>query len=438
MIFDASLLFQAPAASPVSLPRTHKRPTPSTASRISCCLQQNDVSYSLEKRRTFPEPDLRRRWVHADAPQTYSSQERFLFCSYNILGDGNASKHTDLYSGKPSDLMRWDERKRLICEELRKWQADIMCLQEVDRYDDLLSFLKKGGYTGSYKRRTGVTMDGCALFWKQKVFRLLEGTCIEFKGFGLRDNVAQLFVFETRKDDSRRIVVGNIHVLFNPNRGDIKLGQIRLFLRKAHSLSEKWGGVPVLLAGDFNSTPQSAIYKFLSSSKLNLYLYDRRHLSGQIRCHPAQFFVKQRQSYAYRFFKSFWTEEELVAASGDSKCTTVEHPLKLSSSYARVKTNRRTRNPNGEPLVTSYHSKFLGTVDYLWYSDGLTPQRVLDTLPIDVLLRTGGLPTQKLGSDHLPLLCEFVFAPQRATEAQATETEDKDKALETNKLFNRR
>lgn len=58
-------------------------------------------------------------------------------------------------------------------------------------------------------------------------------------------------------------------MLFNPNRGDIKLGQIRLLLRKAHMLSKKWGGVPVVLAGDFNSTPQSAIYKFLSSSEVN-------------------------------------------------------------------------------------------------------------------------------------------------------------------------
>lgn len=25
-----------------------------------------------------------------------------------------------------------------------------------------------------------------------------------------------------------------------------------------------------------------------------------------------------------------------------------------------------TRGSSGEPLATSYHSKFLGTVDYLW------------------------------------------------------------------------
>jgi hypothetical protein len=51
-------------------------------------------------------------------------------------------------------------------------------------------------------------------------------------------------------------VVGNIHVLFNPKRGDIKLGQVRLFLEKAYKLSQEWGNIPVAIAGDLNSTPQ--------------------------------------------------------------------------------------------------------------------------------------------------------------------------------------
>jgi len=32
--------------------------------------------------------------------------------------------------------------------------------------------------------------------------------------------------------------------------------QIRFLSSKAQSLSEKWGNAPVILAGDFNSTPE--------------------------------------------------------------------------------------------------------------------------------------------------------------------------------------
>ena len=36
--------------------------------------------------------------------------------------------------------------------------------------------------------------------------------------------------------------------------------------------------------------------------------------------------------------------------------------------------------------------------------------RVLQTLPVDVLRKTGGLPSEKWGSDHLALMCELTFA----------------------------
>ena len=32
--------------------------------------------------------------------------------------------------------------------------------------------------------------------------------------------------------------------------------QMRLFLEKAHKLSQEWGCIPVVLAGDLNSMPQ--------------------------------------------------------------------------------------------------------------------------------------------------------------------------------------
>lgn len=337
--------------------------------------------------------------------------------SYNILGDKNAKKHRDLYTLVPSEYMIWDRRKKLICEELTGLDPDIICLQEVDKYYDILRIMEKAGYVGSYKRRTRDSVDGCAMFWKANKIRLLEGENIEFKEFGLRDNVAQISVFEVCKAESRRVLVGNIHVLFRPSRGEIKLGQIRLLLSKAHTLSKKWGNIPVVLAGDFNSTPQSAIYQFLSSSQLDVKLFDRRYLSGQQGYPPPQsggFQENMSRTIMLmdRLIKNNWTEKEVMTATGTASGTIVEHPLKLMSSYASVKVTKgsaQTRNSYGEPLATSFHSKFLGTVDYLWYSGDLVTTRVLDTLPLDILRKTHGLPHEKLGSDHLALVSEFAF-----------------------------
>ncbi|XVE64075.1 hypothetical protein DITRI_Ditri07aG0072200 [Diplodiscus trichospermus] len=358
-------------------------------------------------------PEIFRDWVEVQQP--LASQDRFTVASYNILGDRNASKHKDLYLNVPSYYIRWGYRKKVLCEELMGWNPDIICMQEVDKYFDLRNTMEKAGYVGSYKRRTGGNVDGCATFWKPDKFRLLERESIEFKGFGLRDNVAQLSVFEMCKAESRRLVVGNIHVLYNPSRGEVKLGQIRFLSSRARILSNRWGNVPIVLGGDFNSTPQSAIYKFLSTSELNIKLYNRRELSGQRSCHPSQVLGVNSGSRSPltimdRLLNDSWSDEEVKVATGSADSHLVVHPLKLSSSYAAVKGSTNTREFSGEPLATSYHSKFLGTVDYLWYSEGILPTRVLDTLPIDILRRTGGLPCKKIGSDHLALVSEFAFS----------------------------
>lgn len=223
-----------------------------------------------------------------------------------------------------------------------------------------------------------------------------------------------LFLRQMIEAESRKVVVGNIHVLYRPSRGEVKVAQIRLLSSRAQTLSEKWGNAPIVLAGDYNSTPQSAIYKFLSASKLNIVIHERRDLSGQRDCHPAQVLgVKRgrgtRLDLMDRVLKYSWTDEEVRVATGISECQVATHPLKLKSAYATLKASSRTRGSNGEPLATSYHLKFLGTVDYLWYTDGLAPTRVLDTVPIDILQKTCGLPCKKLGSDHLALVSEFAF-----------------------------
>ncbi|XP_023642702.1 carbon catabolite repressor protein 4 homolog 3 isoform X1 [Capsella rubella] len=371
----------------------------------------------------MPSSRIVRDWIVSDTTTPVSQgSERFTVVSYNILGVRNASHHIDLYSNVSFPYLKWGYRKRLICEELIRLNPDIICMQEVDKYFDLFSMMEKAGYAGSYKRRTGDNIDGCAVFWKADRFRVLERENIEFSQFGMGDNVAQLAVLELRKSNSRKILLGNIHVRYNPNKGDVKLGQIRSLCSKAHLLSKKWGDIPIVLGGDFNSTPQSPLYNFLASSELNIMEHDKRQLSGQKNCRPTQVletgsktsnsitFISRLRSF-FEDLNSSWTNEEIRVATGQENSYWAVHPLKLSSSYASVKGSANTRDSVGEPLATSYHSKFLGTVDYLWYSDGLVPARVLDTLPIDVLCKTRGLPCQELGSDHLALVSEFFFEP---------------------------
>lgn len=122
---------------------THPSPSVSTGS-------SNRRWYNpLKKRPLDQPPEIVRHWIDSDHP--FPSQETFTVVSYNILGDRNAFKHRDLYSNVPFSYMKWDHRRRVICNEIIGWNPDIVCLQEVDKYFDLVSIMEKEGYAGSYK-----------------------------------------------------------------------------------------------------------------------------------------------------------------------------------------------------------------------------------------------------------------------------------------------
>lgn len=101
------------------------------------------------------------------------------------------------------------------------------------------------------------------------------------------------------REESPLIVLANVHVLFNPKRGDIKLGQVvtllwklsenfilllgknstssvqvRILLETAQKLSCENGKAPILISGDFNSTPEVLADCFqISSPRVDLFFF---------------------------------------------------------------------------------------------------------------------------------------------------------------------
>ncbi|PHU24727.1 hypothetical protein BC332_09834 [Capsicum chinense] len=223
--------------------------------------------------------------------------------------------------------------------------------KEVDKYYDLPNILEKAGYLGAYKRRTGSSVDGCALFWKVDKFQLLEGESIELRqlmGSASDERMLEIWIIGWLRSGAFDLSDIKKHVSIyseldvspdfqgtdicvKPSQGDSYLGTFMCYIFQAaemlslvkldlgflsicsslggqsylvpvaggkwqaHILSEKWDHVPIVLAGDYNSTPQSPIYKFLSSSELNLMLRNRKELSGQRRCHPSQVLGLRRE-----------------------------------------------------------------------------------------------------------------------------------------------
>ncbi|MED6121821.1 hypothetical protein PIB30_033744 [Stylosanthes scabra] len=278
---------------PPPQPQPQNRQFPHPASQFRPRLPQYDHSRPAFRppQNHRPRPPDYREWELATAPPPPPRCERFIVLSYNILADYLALDHrSKLYFHIPRHILDWQWRKKNLIFELGLWSADIMCLQEVDRFNDLAEELMLKGYSGCWKMRTGNPVDGCAIFWRTSRFTLLYEEPIEFNKLGLRDNVAQICVLEFKtqngsvpssKKGSSKVVVCNIHVLYNPNRGEIKLGQVRVLIDRAKAVSELWNNAPVVICGDFNCTPKSPLYNFISEQKLDLSGIDRNKISGQ-------------------------------------------------------------------------------------------------------------------------------------------------------------
>jgi len=114
-----------------------------------------------------------------------------------------------------------------------------------------------------------------------------------------RDNIAILALLCPRYMDGSTcnntvLCVANTHLLFNKNRGEIKLLQLASLFAEIDQLKKEFivdrsskrhshgiQKIPVLLCGDFNMTPCCPLYQYISKGFLNYEQLSKKELSGQ-------------------------------------------------------------------------------------------------------------------------------------------------------------
>ncbi|XP_017040674.1 protein angel [Drosophila ficusphila] len=213
--------------------------------------------------------DFNRRWKPL---QNYKAlccthkQSTFKLVSYNILAQDLLLEHLFLYVGIPQEFLTWRRRQQNILQELIKLDSDILCLQEM-QYDHL-ALLVQGLRMGNskrlayvFKKKTGHRTDGCAIVYDSCKFELLDHRAVELhdKEVALlnRENVALFAKFRFKKEQVQQkdFVVATTHLLYNPNRSDVRCAQVGRILEELQTFSTD---TPIVLTGDFNSMPNSS------------------------------------------------------------------------------------------------------------------------------------------------------------------------------------
>jgi CCR4-NOT transcription complex subunit 6 len=222
-----------------------------------------------------------------------------------------------------------------------------------------------------------------------------------------RDNIGVVVFLENRDTGSRLIVV-NTHLYWDQNYRDVKVVQTTMLMSEVTKLADKYAkhpptpdkdkvrfrysnedkegedgavepvevappvpsmsyergtDIPMVVAGDFNSTPRSGVFQLLTTGHL-----------------PADH--KDLGSYKY----------------GDISRSGVRHPFSLKSSYGTI----------NELPFTNYTPGYTGVLDYILYStSSLTCTGVLGEVDPMYLKRVPGFPNMHYPSDHLLLHSEF-------------------------------
>ncbi|KAK7818468.1 hypothetical protein U0070_013027 [Myodes glareolus] len=269
------------------------------------------------------------------------------------LGEGK-----DNFVQCPVEALKWEERKCLILEEFLAYQPDILCLQEVDHYFDTFQpLLSRLGYQGTFfpkpwspcldvEHNNGP--DGCALFFLQNRFKLINSTNIRLTAMTLKTNQVAIAQTLECKESGRQFCVAVTHLKARTGWERFRSAQGCDLLQNLQGITQG-AKIPLIVCGDFNAEPTEEVYKHFASSSLNL-------------------------NSAYK----------LLSPDGQS-----EPPY----TTWKIRTSGECRH----------------TLDYIWYSrHALSVTSALELLT-EEQIGPSRLPSFHYPSDHLSLVCDFSF-----------------------------
>lgn len=348
---------------------------------------------------------------------------------YNILCDKYATRQH--YGYCPQWALQWEYRKRGIMEEIKHYSADIIALQEVETdqfYNLFLPDLRKIGYNGIFSPKSRARtmteaerkhVDGCAIFYNSRKFRLVKENLIEFNQLAManaegeggkqmlnrvmpKDNIGLAAILETTdavwadskvgETGNQQLLVCTCHVHWDPEFSDVKLVQTMMLIHELRNIIEEscvslrpgcpgpdTNSIPLVLCGDLNSLPDSGVVEYL---------------------------VKGRVSTSHSDFKDFEYKDcvSKLAACGLEGESFI-HPFKLEQAHS-----------HSLMPYTNYTYDFKGIIDYILYSrNSMRPVGVLGALDQTWLneQKVLGCPHPHVPSDHLPLVVELELLQSR-------------------------
>ncbi|KXN89942.1 putative RNA exonuclease C9B6.11c [Leucoagaricus sp. SymC.cos] len=355
-----------------------------------------------------------------------------------------------------SDCLKAGQRGQMLQNELLLPDADILCLQEVDRLEKILPILDRAGYFHRYAAGRG-KKHGCLIAFKGKIFEQVHERLVYYDEQPIRDakdertrcghsfktrNIGLILALSFRDKPSNGVLVATTHLFWHPKYTYERARQAGILVREVLDLrmirsAEHW---PCFIAGDFNCPPNDAAYSLLTGQTLNTEQKDRLSSSRvtHISVDPA---VPKTQTTLAKDDEEGGEESDPDRVITNARAATVEDGLlsdeeleslfsqghRVLSAYdnglSRIQNSsialygdrvpfQRTRPGFHEPSYTSYTHYWKSVLDYIFF---IPPWgRTCDVTGLLAPHKTKdfgtGLPLKGVcASDHISLAAELAW-----------------------------
>ncbi|VVC28506.1 Hypothetical protein CINCED_3A022165 [Cinara cedri] len=273
---------------------------------------------------------------------------------WNVLSQA-LGQNNDKFDCCPLEALEWKRRRCHMLEEIVRHNPDVICLQEVDHFDFLSRALATQSYSGLFvpkpdspcvyiKDNNGP--DGCAIFYKNNRFDLLEKHDKILQVWTVHSNQVTLLLILKDKCTGQELCVTTTHL-------KARKGALLSTLRNEQGkdllqfISSYAGDRPTIICGDFNAEPTEPVYSTMCSCP-DLPLDSAYKVSG------------------------------------------------LEPPY----TSWKIRGGEGEVMHT---------IDYMFYSKNKLTVSSLLNMPIERDIGENRVPSMSYPSDHFSLVSDFYF-----------------------------
>lgn len=110
-----------------------------------------------------------------------------------------------------------------------------------EHLEEFLVPLRELGYNYLYKKRTNDKRDGLLFLYRSDQLILIDYAKVELYQSGIellnRDNVGIIAKLAVKKNPEIQLVIATTHLLYNPRRHDVRLGQTQLLLAEIERIA---------------------------------------------------------------------------------------------------------------------------------------------------------------------------------------------------------